>query len=178
MHLSEAKHRCGQQSSLLPPQMRQRQGVHHPYNASPLRAWGTNMDIQMVGSCSVWCSPVHLQLHVQGRTAAADCCWEQHPVPKIGHTLISLHLCGSTHSLVFVNTARLEKHTKILRPTCVPWPARTWMCFKLGYMNAKPGEPFNDVSLAVWYATPGLHWWLSCPATLQTPEHGHNLRCK
>ena len=95
---------------------------------------------------------------------------------KIGNTLIShhvlsaqeavyhttgLHLCRSTCSSVFVNTARPEKRTKIFRPThqlCSMAGSDTNV-FQAGlhecYAAHPPGDPFDDMSLAnfaVWCA--------------------------
>ena len=159
----------------------------NPYNASLLRAWGANMDIQMVGSvygaaqyvCSYMCKdePQELkQLIAANLARLPENSTQRQRLLKIGNTLIShrvlsaqeavyrttgLHLRGSTRSSVFVNTARPEKHTKILRPThqLRSMAGSDTNVFQAGlherYATRPPGDPFDDMSLAnfaVWYA--------------------------
>ena len=111
---------------------------------------------------------------------------------KISNTLIShrvlsaqeavyrttgLHLRGSTCSSVFVNTARPEKRTKILRPThqLRSMAGSDTNVFQAGlherYAARPPGDPFDDMSLAnfaIWYAVSRTP---STEASLTTSSH-------
>ena len=158
----------------------------NPYNPDLLRAWQANMDIQMVGSvygaakyvCHYMCKdePQELkQLISRKLDELPDGCNQRQRLLKIGNTLIShrilsaqeavyrttgLHLRGSTRSSIFVNTARPEKRTRILksRQQLRAMSTEDDDIFQTGLFErytARPdGEPFDNMSLAhfaVWY---------------------------
>ena len=158
----------------------------NPYNPDLLRAWQANMDIQMVGSvygaanyvCHYMCKdkPQELkQLISRKLDELPDGCNQRQRLLKIGNTLIShrilsaqeavyrttgLHLRGSTRSSIFVNTARPEKRTCILksRQQLRAMSTEDDDIFQTGLFKryaARPdGEPFDNMSLAhfaKWY---------------------------
>ena len=125
--------------------LRRAQGAEmiNPYNSSLLRAWGANMDIQMVGSvygaaeyvCHYMCKdePQQLrQLIATNLDKLPHNSTQRQRLLKIGNTLIShrilsaqeavyrttgLHLRGSTRSTIFINTSKPDKRVKILKST-------------------------------------------------------------
>ena len=115
----------------------------NPYNPHILRAWGANMDLQMVGSvygaaqyvCHYMCKdePKELrQLISRNLEKLPRNCTQKSRLLKIGNTLIShrilsaqeavyrttgLHLRGSSRGTIFVNTGRPQKRTRVIKST-------------------------------------------------------------
>ena len=115
----------------------------NPYNPHILRAWGANMDLQMVGSvygaAQYVChymgkdEPKELrQLISRNLEKLPEHCTQKSRLLKIGNTLIShrilsaqeavyrttgLHLRGSSRGTIFVNTGRPHKRTRVIKST-------------------------------------------------------------
>ena len=152
--------------------LRRAQGAEmiNPYNPSLLRAWGANMDIQMVGSvygaaeyvCHYMCKdePQQLrQLIATNLDKLPQNSTQRQRLLKIGNTLIShrilsaqeavyrttgLHLRGSTRVKILKSTHQLreldESDTNV---------------FQTGlferYASRPSGDPFDTMSLSHWY---------------------------
>ena len=154
--------------------LRRAQGAEmiNTYNPSLLRAWGANMDIQMVyGAAEYVC---HYMCKQQLRQLIATNLDPQNSTQrqrllKIGNTLIShrilsaqeavyrttgLHLHGSTRSTIFINTSKPDKRVKILKSTHQLCELDTNV-FQTGlferYASRPSGDPFSLSHFAVWY---------------------------